>query len=167
MILSHKHRINIVPKIYCCRRTTGRSFRSFLKFFMHGFRLFRKLLHSNIFFSLFFFLESKLENKTVDQILGYILGFCPEIRAHLGHYFAWTPKIIKFDRWPCSKLFNYCVKSAFVRWNQECKQKQSCIFNFCKILDLFTWRIQKIVWRPQVFKPDFHIFPYNKQIRKT
>ena len=119
------------------------------------------------FFSLLFFLESKLENKIVDQILDYILGFCPEMRAHLGHYFAWTPKIIKFDRWPCSKLFNYCVKSAFVRRNQECKQKQSCMFNFCKILDLSTWRIQKIVWWPQVFKPDFHIFPYNKQIRKT
>ena len=44
------------------------------------------------------------------------------------------------------------------KWNQECKQKQSLLFNFCNIFNLLTSRTQKISWWPPVFKPDFYIF---------
>ena len=39
------------------------------------------------------------------------------------------------------------------------------MFNFY-VFDLLTSRTQKIAWPPTVFKPDFHIFPYNEQLRK-
>ena len=74
MILSNKHRINIIPKIYCCRRTTGGCFHSFLKFSMHGFRFFRKLLHSNIFFTSFF-LRVKVRKQNSRSDFGLHLGF--------------------------------------------------------------------------------------------
>ena len=41
-------------------------------------------------------LTVKVRKKFIDQIFGYI-SFCFEIHAHLGHLFALTPKIIKFD----------------------------------------------------------------------
>ena len=59
MILSHKHRINIISKIACCRITTGGSFCSFVKFCMHGFLFFRKPFCTHILFSPFFSLQSK------------------------------------------------------------------------------------------------------------
>ena len=37
------------------------------------------------------------------------------------------------------------------------------MFNFCNAFDLLTSRTQNIAWRPPVFKPEFHIFPYNEQ----
>ena len=52
------------------------------------------------------------------------------------------------------------------KWNQECKEKQSRMFNFCNIFNLLTSRTQKIAWWSPVFKPDFHIFPYDEQSRK-
>ena len=69
------------------------------------------------------------------------------------------------------KSFIYCVNQFLCekrhkKWNQECKQKLSRMLNFCNILDLLTSRIQKIAWWTPVFKPDFHIFPYNEQLRK-
>ena len=65
------------------------------------------------------------------------------------------------------------LKSVFARetpikkWNQDCKQKQSRMFNFCKFFDLLISTTQKIALWPPVFKPDFHIFPYNEQLKKT
>ena len=69
------------------------------------------------------------------------------------------------------KSYIYCV-NQFLRekrhkkWNQECKQKLSLLFNFCNIFYLSTSRTQKIAWWPPVFKPDSYIFPYNEQLRK-
>ena len=51
------------------------------------------------------------------------------------------------------------------KWNQECKQKQSLLFNFCNIFDLFTSRTEKIAWLPPVFKSDFYIFSFKEQLR--
>ena len=57
-------------------------------------------------------------------------------------------------------------KKRHKKLNQECKQKQSLLFNFCSIFDLLTYRTQAIaLWSP-VFKPDFYIFPFNEQLRK-
>ena len=42
-------------------------------------------------------LTVKARKKIIDQILSYS-SFCFQIRAHLGHLFAWTRKIIKFNR---------------------------------------------------------------------
>ena len=50
--------------------------------------------------------------------------------------------------------------------HKKCKQKQSRMFNFCNIFDLLTSRTPKIARYPPAFKPDFHIFPYNEQLRK-
>ena len=36
------------------------------------------------------------------------------------------------------------------KWNQEYKQKQSLLFDFCNIFDLLTSRTQKIAWWPPV-----------------
>ena len=47
----------------------------------------------------------------------------------------------------------------------KCKQ-ESRAFNFCNIFDLLTSRTHKIAWGSPIFKPDFHIFPYNEQFRK-
>ena len=81
--------------------------------------------------------------------------------------------MILFKKWAKHKVksYIYCV-NQFLRekrhkkWNQECKQKQSLLFNFCNIFDLLTSRTQKIAWWPPVFKPDFYIFSYNEQLRK-
>ena len=42
-------------------------------------------------------LTVKVRKKIIDQILGYI-SFCIEIHGHLGHLFAQTPEINKFNR---------------------------------------------------------------------
>ena len=81
--------------------------------------------------------------------------------------------MILFRKWAEHKVKYdiYCV-NQFLRekrhkkWNQECKQKQSLLFNFCNIFDPLTSRTQKIAWSPPVFKPDFYIFFYNEQLRK-
>ena len=52
------------------------------------------------------------------------------------------------------------------KWNQECKQKQSSMYNFYNIFDLLTSRTQKTASWPPIFKPDFYIFPYNVQLSK-
>ena len=44
------------------------------------------------------------------------------------------------------------------KWKQECKQKQSLLFNFCNIFDLSTSRTPKILWWHSVFKPDFYMW---------
>ena len=58
------------------------------------------------FFLFFFDLKSflgigpltvKVRKKFLDQMFGYI-RFCFEIRAHVGHLFARTLKIVKFNR---------------------------------------------------------------------
>ena len=64
------------------------------------------------------------------------------------------------------KSYTYCVNQFLPEkhqkeWNQECKQKQSLMFNFYNIFDLLTSWTQKIAWWPPVFKHDFCIFPYN------
>ena len=81
--------------------------------------------------------------------------------------------MILLKKWAKHKVksYIYCV-NQFLRekrhkkWNQECKQKQSLLFNFCNIFDLLTSRTQKIAWWPPVFKPDFYIFSFNEQLRK-
>ena len=67
------------------------------------------------------------------------------------------------------KSFIYCVnqflrEKSHKKWNQECKQKQSGMFNFCDIVDLLNSRTQKIAWWHPVFKPDFyiHLFFYKQ-----
>ena len=42
-------------------------------------------------------LTVKVRKKFLDQMFGYI-RFCFEIRAHVGHLFARTLKIVKFNR---------------------------------------------------------------------
>ena len=69
------------------------------------------------------------------------------------------------------KSNTYCVnqflrKKRHKNWNQECKQNQSILFNFCNIFDLFTSRPQKIAWWAPDLRPDFYIFSYNEQVRK-
>ena len=65
----------------------------------------------------------------------------------------------------------YCV-NQFLRekrhkkLNQECKQKQSLLFNVCNIFDLLTSRTRKMARLPPAFKPDFYIFSFNEQLRK-
>ena len=120
---------------------------------------------------------AKVRKKTIVQILGYN-SFYIEIRTHFGHLFAKTPEINKFNRWSCSKTepntklnHSYYVnpflrKKRHKKWNQECKQKQSLLFNFCNIFDLLTSRTQKIAWWLPVFKVDFYIFSFNEQFRK-
>ena len=119
--------------------------------------------------------QSKLEKKIIDQILGYI-SFCIEIRAYLGHLFAWTPEINKFNKWSCSKnepnaklnriFIVYIYNRIFIirhkKWNQECEQKQYLLFNFCNIFGLLTSGTQKLAWWHPVCKPDFYIFSYNE-----
>ena len=93
-------------------------------------------------------LTVKVRKKIIDQILGCI-SFCIEIRAYLGHLFALTPEINKFDRWSKwiiwakHKVKSYiCCVNKFLlekrheKWNQECKQKQSLLFSFSNIFDL-------------------------------
>ena len=78
-----------------------------------------------------------------------------------------------FKEWAKHKVksYIYCV-NQFLRekrhkkWNQECKQKQSLLFNFCNIFGLLTSRTENIAWWPPVFNPDFYIFSYNGQLRK-
>ena len=82
--------------------------------------------------------------------------------------------MILLKKWAKHKVksYIYCVnqflrKKHHEKWNQECKQKQSLLFNFCNIFYLLTPSTQKIAWRLLVFKPDYHIFSYNEQqVRK-
>ena len=60
----------------------------------------------------------------------------------------------------------FLVEKPHKKCNQECKEKQSFLFNFWNIFDLLTSRTQKIAWWPPVFKPDFYIFSYNEKLRK-
>ena len=81
--------------------------------------------------------------------------------------------MILFKKWAEHKVkSNIYNVNQFLRekyhkkWNQECKQKQSRLFNFSNISDLLTSRTEKVAWRPPAFKPDFYIFSYNEQLRK-
>ena len=81
--------------------------------------------------------------------------------------------MLLFKKWARHKVksYIYCVnqflrEKSHNKWNQECKQKQSLLFNFCNIFDLLTSRAQKIAWWPCVFKSDFYIFSYNEKLRK-
>ena len=96
MILSHKHQTNMISKINCCRIATGTACTLLLSSTCMA-SVFSKNSSVPHIFSLFF-LRVKVRKKIVNQILGYILSFCSQIRAHLGHYFAWAPKIIKFNQ---------------------------------------------------------------------
>ena len=57
-------------------------------------------------------------------------------------------------------------KKCHKKWNQECKQKQSRLFDFCNIFDLLTSRTEKLASWLLVSEPDFYIFSYNEQLRK-
>ena len=103
MILSPKDRINILQKIACCRITTGGAASTLLLNSAHKGSVFSEI---NPVPPYFFHLKSflwkvlltvKVRKKIIDEILGYI-SFCFEIPADLGHLFAKTPKIIKFNR---------------------------------------------------------------------
>ena len=52
--------------------------------------------------------------------------------------------------------------------NQECKQKQSCMFNFCNVLDLLTSRTQKIASDPppHFLNLIFTYFPKMSKLEK-
>ena len=85
--------------------------------------------------------------------------------------FAEPPKIIKFNRWFCIKNEPNCVnqflrKKRHKKWRQECKQKQWLSFKFCKIFDILFSRTAKIAWWCLVFKSDFYMFSYNKELRE-
>ena len=80
--------------------------------------------------------------------------------------------MILFKKWAKHKVKSYIYcENQFLREklhkkrNQECKQKQSFLFNFWNIFDLLASRTQKIAWWISVFKIDFYIFPYNEQLR--
>ena len=90
--------------------------------------------------------------------------------------FWWTPKVITFNSWLSSKYKpntkeNHILCESVFTWeapskqNQVCKQKRSLLFKFCNIFDLLTFRTEKIVWWTPIFKPDFYIFSYNKQLK--
>ena len=67
----------------------------------------------------------------------------------------------------CSYYVNQFLREKrHEKWNQERKQKQSLLFNFCNIFYLLTSRTQKIAWWLPVFKSDFYIFYFNEQFRK-
>ena len=75
--------------------------------------------------------------------------------------------MILFKKWAKHKVKWYisCVNQFLCnrhhkKWNQECKQKQSLLFNIWNIFYLLTSRTFSI------FKPDFYIFSYKKQLRK-
>ena len=81
--------------------------------------------------------------------------------------------MILFKKWAKHKVksYIYCVnqflrEKRMKKWNQECKQKQSILFNFCDIFDLLTSRTQKTAWWPPVFRPDFYICSFNEQTSK-
>ena len=71
-----------------------------------------------------------------------------------------------FKKWAKHKVNQFLREKHHKKWNQECKQKQYLLFNFCNIFDLLTSRTQKIAWWCPVFRPDFYIFSYNQQLRK-
>ena len=82
--------------------------------------------------------------------------------------------MILFKTWAKHKVksYIYCVnqflpKKRHKNWSQECKQKQSLLFNFCNIFDLLISRTAKITWWSPIFKPNFYIFSYNGQLRKN
>ena len=79
--------------------------------------------------------------------------------------------MILFKKWTKHKvkLYIYCV-NQFLRgkrhkkWKQECKQKQSLLFNFCDIFDRLVSRTEKIAWWPPVFKSDFYHGDNNTKV---
>ena len=82
--------------------------------------------------------------------------------------------MILFKKWARHKVkpYIYCVNQFFrekchKKWNQECKRKQSLLFNFCNIFHLLSSRTQKIAWWAPVFKTYFYIFSYNEQLSST
>ena len=81
--------------------------------------------------------------------------------------------MILFKKWAKhkAKSYIYCVnhflrEKRHKKWNLECEQEESFLFNFCDIFDLLTSITQKITRWPPAFKPDFSIFPYNEQLWK-
>ena len=81
--------------------------------------------------------------------------------------------MILFKKWAKHKVksYIYCVnqflpEKRHKKWKQECKQKQSFLFNVCDIFDLLTSRTQKIASWPPVSKFDFYIFSYNERPKK-
>ena len=160
MILSQNQ-----EQIYCKKASAAEQLlvsASLSRYVLHRkLSLFQKVTpYSHIFFHLKYFLwkgplRVKIRKKIIDQILGYI-SFYFEICAHLGHLFA---KINMFNWWSCSKKgakhkvksYIYSVnqflrKKYHKRWNEEYKQKQSCLFNFCNIFYFLTSRTKKIAW---------------------
>ena len=80
--------------------------------------------------------------------------------------------MILFKKWAKHKVksYIYCV-NQFLRekrhkkWNQERKEKQSLLFNFCNIFDLLTSRTQKIAWWPLFLNLIFTYFPKTNNSR--
>ena len=70
--------------------------------------------------------------------------------------------MIMFKKWAKHKVKSqiYCV-NQFLRekrhkkGNQECKQKQFPLSNFCIIFDLLTSKTQRMAWWTPAFKPVF------------
>ena len=63
--------------------------------------------------------------------------------------------MILFKKWAKHKvksdIYNvneFLREKYHKKWNQECKQKQSRLFNFSNISDLLTTRTEKVAWRP-------------------
>ena len=143
MILSQEQ-----EQIYCKKASAAEQLlvsASLSRYVLHRkLSLFQKVTpYSHIFFHLKYFLwkgplRVRLRKKIIDQILGYISSYF-EICAHLGHLFA---KINMFNWWSCSKK----SKKHHKNWNEEYKQKQSCLFNFCNIFYFLTSRTKKITW---------------------
>ena len=84
--------------------------------------------------------------------------------------------MITFYGWSCSinepktkqakkvKSYIYCVnqflhKKHHKKSNQECKQKQSLLFNFCNIFDLLIYGTEKIAWWLLFLNLIFTYFP--------
>ena len=73
--------------------------------------------------------------------------------------------MILFKKWAKHKVksYIYCVnqflrEKCHKKWSQECKQKQSVLFNFCNSFDLLIPRTEKIAWWPPVFNLIFTYF---------
>ena len=122
--------------------------------------------------------QSKLEKRIIDQILGCI-SFCFEIRAYLGHLFAWTPQIIKFNRWSCSKnepntklnhifivLISFYARNA---WKNETKNaNKNSLFCSIFVIYLIFWplELRKQHGDPLYLDPIFTYVPLmNKPVK--
>ena len=105
MILSHKQKIYIANN--CLLQNNYLQLLPLICYILHTKLPFlQKLIPYPHIFSLKILpmerFSDKVKKKIIEQILGYI-SFRFEIQAHLGHLYAYTPKIIELNRWSSSK----------------------------------------------------------------